>query len=307
MCGFMLVFSFSHGLGDFVMRERFFLLGAPKCGTTALSEYLRSHPKIFFSVPKEPNFYARDIVTRYETKDRIAYDKCFDGVGVDHVWLGEGTVHYMQSRVAVRGILEDYPNARFVIILRNPIDLAYSWHSECRYNFGETEAVFEKAWGLQAQRRVGHNVPSGCPDPKLLDYFDVASIGSQLERVFACVNRSNVLVLFNDDMRTNAKSVYESVLKFLSLESDGRDHFPSVNDAKEVRSSLMMEVSHFVASAKKALGIQGGFGLIEKINVVRKPRTPLSDAFRGELVAAFQEEISKLERLTGRDLTAWRN
>ena len=111
-----------------IQPPNFFIIGAPKCGTTALSEYLRTHPDVFFSEPKEPNYFNSDVVSKklyYYTSLEDYLEKCFSGAE-GYKAVGEGSVRYLSSAVAVDNILKLYPNAKFIIMLRNPVDLGYS-------------------------------------------------------------------------------------------------------------------------------------------------------------------------------------
>ena len=73
-------------------RPNFFIVGAPKCGTTALSHYLRQHPRIFFSLPKEPHYFATDLPRYRMVTHEPAYLEYFRGAGPQHTAVGEGSV-----------------------------------------------------------------------------------------------------------------------------------------------------------------------------------------------------------------------
>jgi hypothetical protein len=288
------------------IKPNFFIIGAPKCGTTALSEYLRSHPNVFISEPKEPHYFSTDIQTRYAIRNLDDYLACFSKATKQHLAIGEASVAYLSSHIATKKILEFNPDARFIVMLRNPIELAHSWHSEALYNSYEIEKNFEQAWHLQEDRAAGCNIPRVCPDPKLLMYRDIATIGSQMERLFQHVPRERVHVIFFDDFKTDTAGIYEGVLRFLKLPSDKRTDFPVINESKVVRYPVLMELSHWVAYAKKQLGITKGLGILEKVNVPRKSRPVLSASLKHELFEHFQPEVVKLEQLMGRDLSAWK-
>ena len=285
----------------------FFIIGAPKCGTTAMSEYLRNHPNIFISEPKEPHYFSTDIQTRHAIRKLDDYLACFKLATENHDAIGDASVAYLSSKTAVFDILKFNADSRFLVMLRNPVELAYSWHSEALYNSYEVEKDFEKAWRLQDDRIRGRYVPRICTDVKLLIYREVAALGSQMERLLQLVPKKQVHVIFFDDFKTDTKGVYEGVLQFLGLPPDNQFSFPIINDSKAVRSPTIMFFSHLVARVKKQLGISKGLGILEKINVQRKPRPIMSDSLRKELVEYFRPEVVKLEQLLGRDLSAWKN
>src|SRR3546814_3494622 len=80
-----------------------FLVGAAKCGTTAMASYLGQHPEIFFSDPKEPLFFGRDLYHTWRLEDFDAYLDLFTGAR-EARWIGEGTAWYLYSRRAAEEI-----------------------------------------------------------------------------------------------------------------------------------------------------------------------------------------------------------
>ena len=106
----------------------FFIIGAPKSGTTSLSEYLRAHPGIFFSQPKEPFFYSEDYTHPGRISRRGDYLALFAGAPPGAL-LGEGSTWYLRSAVAVPRILQDNPDARFIVMLREPLAMLRSLHA----------------------------------------------------------------------------------------------------------------------------------------------------------------------------------
>jgi hypothetical protein len=82
-----------------VKKPNFFIIGAPKCGTTALSEYLRQHPNIFFSLPKELCYFGKDYPScaRPFKSDR-QYLKFFRKASCEHLAIGEGSTRYLASK-----------------------------------------------------------------------------------------------------------------------------------------------------------------------------------------------------------------
>jgi hypothetical protein len=289
--------------GVTVIRPNFFIIGAPKSGTTALSEYLRSHPDVFFSTPKEPHHFSPDIRSRHRIDKLADYEALFATAPAAARVVGEGSVHYLQSTVAVANILAYAPSARILVMLRNPVDLAASWHAEAQYSEFETERSFEAAWRERVVRGVAFR---GRGDPQLMDYAAVASIGTQTRRVVAQVPRAQLKLVLFDDFVADAGQVYRDVLSFLGLADDGRAQFPTVNDSKRVRSLALMQLSHAVASVKRRIGLRAGLGLLEAMNVRRQGKDALSPAFRASLVRWFEPEMASIEDLLDVNLPHWR-
>lgn len=144
----------------------FFIVGAPKTGTTALCQYLSDHENIFLSEPKELFFWNTDFpgqVAHGRCKNLESYLKKFADARPAHKAVGEGSTHYFVSETAIRNLMTFNPKARVIAMLRNPIDVAYAYHGELVFNFMETEKDFETAWRNQAARVAAGECPGPLP------------------------------------------------------------------------------------------------------------------------------------------------
>jgi len=300
-------------------KPNFFIVGAPKCGTTALSEYLRGHPNVFFSQPKDTGFFATDfpggrVITRFED-----YMALFNEVQPNHLRVGEGSVWYLYSREAVRNIYEYNPEAKLLVMLRNPVDLVHSLHSQLLLSIDEDEKDFERAWNLQELRKSGKRIPKKCRTPAMLQYRDVGKLGVQMERLLEVFPKEQVKVILFENFVSDTKAVYEDVLSFLGLNSDGRKLFPRVNETSKYRSQL---VGHFTQTPPDSIihvwkYIKDTFGIndfghrvmnrLRQANTVIRPRTALNGRLRLMLIHEFEEDIYSLESIIGRNLSHWVN
>ncbi|MEB3829323.1 sulfotransferase family protein [Phormidium sp. CCY1219] len=297
-----------------MQEPNFFIVGAPKCGTTALSEYLRTHPQVYMSSPKEPHYFAEDYNhTPFTTWER--YLELFADATAQHKAVGEASVHYLCSDVALENIRRVQPTAKIIAMLRNPVELVYSYHSQLLYNTGEDEPDFEKAWRLQGDRQTGKFLPKRCSNPRVLQYKHLGQLGSQVEKLLAVFPASQVKLILFDDFKASPKKIYDEVLEFLQVPSDNRVDFPRVNANKGHKNPLLGQFtektpSWAIAVAKKTqsfLGIES-FGImnaIRKVNAKPQERTPLSPDFRAELIEEFRAENDKLSHILQRDLSHW--
>src|SRR3972149_11450918 len=106
----------------------FFIVGAPKCGTTAMYTYLKQHPEVFMSDLKELHFFGTDHHRiNYTPYTKEQYLSFFDGAG-DKRRIGEASTSYLYSERAAVEIKEFNPFARIIIMLRNPVDVMYAYH-----------------------------------------------------------------------------------------------------------------------------------------------------------------------------------
>lgn len=294
----------------------FFLVGAPKCGTTALSEYLRHHPQIFMSEPKEPDFFADFKHPRYRMFDTLEeYLTIFEDANEDHIAVGEASVSYLGTPGALERVQAFAPDARIIVMLRNPIEAVQSMHSQRVFTMLEPEKDFERAWGLQEERAKGIGVPKRARDTRLYQYRELARFGTQTEHLLTVFPRDQVHLILFDDFKLDTKQVYEQMLAYLGVPSDGRTAFPRVNENKRHKREWLgrllarppRQIMRPVRAMKRVLGIQrfGVVSALQQFNADTSPRRALRPEFLDELRDTFRPEVEKIEQLTGRDLRHW--
>lgn len=290
-------------------KPNFFIIGAPKCGTTALAQWLGEHPNIFMSPVKEPHFYSTDLANQ-QTRTRAEYERLFKDVTEHHKAVGEASVWYLYSQEAVRNILSENPDAKFIVCLRDPIGMAQSLHNQQLFATNEDIRDFESAWNAQSDRMNGDKIPKTCMDAQLLFYGEICRLGEQYDRLLSMCDARNVMPIFLEDVKSDAAGVYERVLGFLEIPSDSRKNFLSINVASERRSLTIARVQRYVRLARRYLSVPGlQTGLMTKINNWnRKPkavRNAISSSFRSKLSDYFEDDVRKLGRCTDRDLNKW--
>ncbi len=298
-------------------RPNFFILGAPKCGTTALSEYLRRHPRAFVSQPKEPHYFCEDFDYYYAPGRRSEehYLRLFEAATGDHIAVGEASVWYLYSADAARNIAAFDPAARVVVMLRNPVELVPSLHSQLLYMLDEDEPDPARAWELQEARRRGERVPPRVRVPEFLQYGEAARLGAQLARVYESLPREQVLALVFDDLRADTGAVYRRTLDFLGLPDDGRTDFPRVNENKVHRAGAVARLTQRppaalvgVARGVKRVARVDRLGVLERVRRGNRQvtrRREIDPELAAELRDFFREDVGELGELIGRDLGGW--
>jgi hypothetical protein len=302
----------------------FFLFGAPKCGTTALYEYLRTHPNVFLPHVKEPHFFADDFPNYRDIDCQKTYLELFRSCRSYHKAIGEASVLYLCSSVAHENIYRFNKKAKIIVMVRNPVDMFHSLHSQLLYTFYENEKDYKKAWRLQSDRKKGLKIPKTCREPSLLQYKKICMLGDQVERLLLTFPHEQVKIILFEDFKDSTQAVYEDVLAFLELLSDNRSYFPRVNTSKDhrikwlgrllisppspiqkVRSSLKNEFAVNYTGVQKAI-ILFGKSLI-RFNIKKTKRKAMPAGFRREIVNVFREDINKLSKILKKDLSSWTN
>jgi hypothetical protein len=298
-----------------MVKPNFFIIGAPKCGTTALSEYLKSHPNIYISEPKEPHYFTFDFEQYRVTKTLEEYLELFSDSTTEHIAIGEGSVFYLYSSVALKKIYEFDPHGKIIVMLRNPVDLVYSFHSQLLYSADESEKNFEKAWRLQDVRRHGKKIPRQCREPAFLQYAAIGKLGEQIERLFTVFPREQVEIIWFEDFVRSTKQVYDRVLGFLEVSSDNRTDFIRINENKSHKLGVFGNFSekppalltNIALKARDSLGIErlNVLDTIRSLNTKVASRKSLTENLCMELTAEFAPDIKKLSQLLNKDLSHW--
>jgi len=289
-----------------MIKPNFFIIGAPKCGTTSLAAWLAENPEIYFSPTKEPHFFNTDHRRFINTLQ--GYENLFADAREHHRAVGEASVWYMYSTTAVPNILAYNSDARFIVMLRNPVEMAPSLHEELVFTGREDVKDFTEAWNLQELRQSGQHLPSMVWEPKYVQYGAACGVGAQLDRVLQFVRRDRMKIILLEDLAAQPAAVYRSVLEFLEVNDDGRTEFTAHNPAKKRRSALFLRLAWLSVTIKSTLGIEGGLGLwkhFDAWNRTERKRAPIDQQMRASLRDYFRTDVERLQALTGRDLRHW--
>src|SRR6185295_17816556 len=143
-------------------------------------------------------------------------------------------------------ILNFSPEAKIIVMLRNPIDLIQSLHSLNVLMGIENIFDFEKAWGAEKERKGGKNLPMFCTEPKILLYSEWGKLGEQMERLLSHVKKGNLKIIIFDEFIKNTRQVYEEVLSFLGVPKDGRTKFTVINENRQINQTWLQIVFSFL-------------------------------------------------------------
>ena len=285
----------------------FFLVGAPRCGTTSMYEYLKAHPQLFMPEKvKEPHYFAPDVNPAYIKRygDLQAYLGLFAEAKVGQR-IGEASTHYLASPHAAQAIHDFNPQAQILIMLRPPAEMLYSLYLHRRQKGTETHTSFEDA--LEADSHPETVSP----------YRPFARYGTQVGHYFAVFGREAVHVVVFDDLKSDVAAVYRGILEFLNVDADFQPDFSPANESRSVRLPLVRQfLAHPPAWYRLAVlpivrqwvpvrhraKVNAG---IDAVVLSDAPRTPMNPATRRALQQEFLPEIERLSELLGRDLIHW--
>lgn len=300
----------------------FFVVGAPRCGTTSLCRYLMRNPQICFSRPKEPHYFTRiDHTPGADELKRDYLGRYFAHCTPAHRLLGEGSVSYLYLSGVIERILHFNPDAKFIVQLRNPLTMLPSYHLRMQFLLQEDETNFETAWELQSARSRGENLPKLCLDARLLAYSEVAKFGAQVERLFNLAGRERTHVIVFDDFVSDTLAVYRQTLEFLGIDYDGQTDFerryesqiyryrwlqklffvPATSDGK-IAETLQQRSRKYNPDGSKRKGL---IKRLTDLNKVPQPVRPLTPRMADSLRETLRPDIQHLSQLLNRDLSFW--
>lgn len=286
-------------------KPNLFIVGAPKCGTTAWVHYLSSHPDIFFPRIKEPHYFSPDVPKRpgfNSVPNEERYLALFARSG-DAKVIGEASVRYLQSHEAARNISRFNPEARIIIFVRDQEDYLPSLHNQMVWNKDECITDFETAWRLSGKRDET-NVSPFCRSPKLLDYAAAGSFSEQVERFYDHFPEDQIRVFHFRDWSRDPRPTYLEILRFLGLPDDGRTEFPRVNAARQRRTRWLWKLQKDPPRAARAAVtlIKDLTGLhtlhlsdfLSWADTKKGGQTRVSDSVRQEIADFFRADNARL-------------
>lgn len=286
-------------------KPNFFIIGAPKCGTTSLAAWLAQHPQVFIPSIKEPMYFNTDFGERL-TPNLYEYEQLFCDVKEVHKAIGEASTFYLNSKNAVKEILNYSPDAKFIVMLRNPVDMVVSLHAQVCKGL-ENEYDFRTAWELQSPRSKGFNLPPFSNYPELYQYGERCKLGAQLENLYRNVSKERVLVVFLEDLKGDVFSVYEKILHFLGVDLIFPKSFDVRNKRVKIRSAQLKYFLNMLSYLKRKVGVKASTGFFVKINELNKVEEldEMPDETSTLLSLYFKEDTALIEKLVGRVPSSW--
>ncbi len=290
----------------------FFIVGAPKCGTTSLNEYLRQHPGLFIPERKELHYFGSDLqFTKTMRPSREEYLAHFAPAQPGQI-AGETSVWYLFSQLAATEIREFCPAAKIIIMLRNPADMLHSLHSQYLFESNEDLADFAAALSAEEDRSQGRRLPPGSNYREGLLYRRVARFAEQVSRYLDVFPREQVQIIDFDDFSRDTPRVYAEVLGFLGVDPSFRCKFEIRNPNKQLHSRSLHNFLNNPGSIAILLGRlipkslrRSLVSRLKRANSPTAPRPPLSSALRAQLNREFAPELERLRKLVGRDFSKW--
>lgn len=204
--------------------ERFaFVVGAPRCGTTSLANFLKPHPEIRFPILKEPHYFAQhdlraldDAELRAELESEYLARFFPHSDSAAHI-AADCSVSYLYAPEQLEPAIRIWPQSRFIVTLRDPMEMIPSLHQRLVSLGDESLTSFEDAWAAVPDRAEGKRIPPSCVEPRWLRYDQAGRYATYVERLFSAVGKERCTVLLFDDLAADPRGQYRRLMEFLDL------------------------------------------------------------------------------------------
>jgi len=298
-----------------MMKPNFLILGAAKCGTTSLYYYLKQHPQVCMADPKEPRFFEMEYAQGMESYWQTYFASVWEGQPA----IGEAAPRNLYLPYVGPRIKAEIPDAKLIVILRNPIERAFS-HWWMTYSLGVEKLSFDEAMVANwEQLRDGVNFEGEAGEAlwreaihwggayrtvKYRWYLDMGYYAQQLERYLGLFDQSQIKILFTADLRKRTQAVLDEVCAFLGVETG----FTQVDTTHQMvglpqnavpllRLAQLTRTHYLIPQSFRAKIV----ALFNRYS--RKPQ--MNAVTRVWLIEHYAPHNRALERLTGRDLSHW--
>lgn len=297
-------------------KPNLFIVGAQKSGTGALAGWLGQHPQVRMSFPKEPGYLAfkekgytyqdgygqASPASQYVVTDEQAYLDLFVPTSDDQSVFGEASTWYFAIKGMAQKIKTFSPDANVIVILRNPVERAYSAWCHARGDRMEPCETFHAALDMESQRG----------EVEFLLRYRYMGLYSDALTEYQTMFPARLMVIFYEDLRANPENIWQQVSTFLNIDPSINPIFShKYNLSGQPRNRLLHSLlrSHrFKNLIQKVLPHQVAIRIKQRADALNLVKFPPMDAkSKRELIEYFRKDIEQLSQLTERDLAAWLN
>ena len=285
------------------MKVDFFIVGAPKAGTTSLYHYLNEHPEIEMSSQKEPDFFTDlDIYNSgmYYGKNRInTIEKYHNLFGSRSKLRGEASVSYLFNKNVPQKIKTYNPDAKIIIMLRNPVERAFS-HYLMDYRLGLVSDAFEDI--VNRKKKNNKN------DLFYQQYIEVSVYSKQVKRYLNVFEKENILIIDYIDFKEDISEVLDRLFQFIGVSTDFEPNVEKKHNPYSMPKNKIIRFIYSFVALRKVLKLLFSKTLAKKARLLlfkedKKPK--LSKALRLQLNKYFKNDIERLGKLLDKDYLRW--
>ena len=271
-----------------IVKPNFFILGAAKSGTTFLYNTLTNHPDIFFPTEKEPSFLSSHFDKHINSAAK--YFELFDDVKNEKI-IGEASPNYLSDPTSPRILKGLFPDAKFIIALRNPADRAYSLYVNLRRYGHESYNTFEQALLAEDKRLNSLEFKEKHQYFYHFLYFNSGLFGEQIKRYFDLFNKEQFHIVTLDQLRNNLAETIKNILIFLEVDANLSLKQGNKHQGYDVRF-LPLQI------LRRKLPRQYRKYLDPLVSLNKTKTQPIDPQIKAELMQRYDADLTLLYELT---------
>lgn len=286
----------------------FFIVGAAKCGTSSLADYLRQHPSIYLPSIKEPFYFVSDIgFSNYDD-----YLLLFRNSG-EVFAVGEASTGYLFDEQAAFNIKSKYLTAKIIVVLRNPVDMAFSLWRYIKATDKEPKSFEEAISDHEREYRKSEHFKRSCVGwwANYL-YLERALYYNQVKRYLDIFGKESVRVYIFERFIQKPEKICQDIFDFLGV---GGDFVPDctsiVNEGGEARFRFIKWISNrkypLLSSTLPKYYRVKIQDMLRIFNMKRGKKVEMNTTTRRKVEQFFRDDIEKLESLLGYSIQDWHN
>lgn len=289
-----------------MLKVDFFIAGAPKCGTTAMVDGLRQNPHILFSSSKEPHYFSTDLLyNRVKPQSDAEYlQTYFPAQKQPGSFWGDASVWHLFSDVALGAIRAFNPDARIIVMLRDPARAAFAMHQMRRFQSHDKVRSFTEAWTQSQERfdRLGFDgfTDTVRSDPRLGAYRHAFAFHSQLVRLYQTFPAEQILIVQQEIFARDSINTLRQVSDFIGAAPFDFTEAKRSNANLYLKDSIFIDMLHNATVRKSTAFIKKVFGF--KSFGVGRPTVRATPAELALVHRDLAEDIAAVRRDFGIDL-----
>ncbi|MEQ9423715.1 MAG: sulfotransferase [Cyclobacteriaceae bacterium] len=291
-----------------MIKPNFLIVGAPKCGTTTLYSNLLKHPDIFLSPIKEPHFFGSDLSYSEFRQKANKYADLFGKT--DKKVVGEASTWYLYSKTAASEIRAYNPQMKIIIMLRNPVNAAFSLHSQALFSRNEVLSNFDDALNVEELRLKGKAIPVCAHRTEALHYTEAYKYSQQISRFAANFKSSQILVIIFEEFINMPHKIMVDVCEFLGVDSKFQFQVGISNSRKKIRNhfihKMIQKKNKRLTKLFPIIIRRQMHNLLKQLNSRKAESYELSESVRNKLQETFIKDIEKTEAILNLKLDDWK-
>ena len=282
----------------------FFIVGAAKAGTTSLWAALKNHPQVFMAGDdisgKEPCYF----VDGYGVSSLESYLSLFSCYEQQKV-IGDASAAHLSAPESAKNIHDFNPDAKILIVLRNPADRAYSLYCWMVQEGYDWVYPFERAV-LRERARKHRSIPNHLEHAFRDDYmyFSSGMYYSQVKRYFDLFGK-NVKVIIFEELIANSQTVLKECLEFIGIDYMPLE-LPRDNPSTAVLSPKLQWLFRMLDTYKTRINYRWPRDYFVEWGKKNERPAKMNSITRTKLLRRYQDDMSSLAKLINKDLTIWR-